>query len=137
MFFFHIWHIPALIAAFLAFVLGVIWYHPNILGSQWLKERGKTLEDFNIGFPQYMVSFFLWCIASYFYAFLAMTMEINTPPEFFLLSCIVWVAFTMPPTVVGSLYTGYPFGAVAIDASYQLAGYYVFAVVHIAFSYFI
>ena len=42
------------------------------------------------------------------------------------------VAFAMPPLVMASLYTGYPFGAVAIDASYQLGGYYAMAIVHIA-----
>jgi hypothetical protein len=37
----------------------------------------------------------------------------------------------MPPIVMGSLYTGYPFNAVAIDASYQLAGYYALGLTHI------
>jgi len=37
--------------------------------------------------------------------------------------------------VMGSLYTGYPFAAVAIDASYQLAGYYVLAMVNILMNY--
>jgi hypothetical protein len=36
---------------------------------------------------------------------------------------------------MGALYTGYPFEAVAIDTSYQLGGYYIFAMVHIAFLY--
>ena len=37
----------------------------------------------------------------------------------------------MPPLVMGALYTGYAFEAVSIDAAYQLAGYYIFAVIHI------
>ena len=37
----------------------------------------------------------------------------------------------MPPIVMGSLYTGDPFNAVAVDAAYQLAGYYMIALTHI------
>jgi hypothetical protein len=46
---------------------------------------------------------------------------------------LLWVAFSMPPTLMSALYTGYPFEAMAIDASYQLGGYYIFAAVHILF----
>ena len=41
----------------------------------------------------------------------------------------------MPPTVMGSLYTGVSFEAIAIDMAYQLGGYYVFACMHIAMIY--
>ena len=60
-----------------------------------------------------------------------MYMNINGPTEIFLISCLLWVAFAMPPIVMASLYTGYPFGAVAIDASYKLGGYYAMALVHV------
>lgn len=60
---------------------------------------------------------------------------INNPAGYFALACLLWVAFAMPPALMGALYTGYPFEAVAIDTSYQLGGYYIFALTHIVFLY--
>ena len=73
----------------------------------------------------------LWMLASCFYTFLVIIMGLESSPALVCLSCLLWVAFAMPPTVMGAFYTGYPFNAVAIDSAYQLAGYYLFAVTHI------
>jgi hypothetical protein len=35
---------------------------------------------------------------------------------------------------MGAMYTGYSIKAVSIDTAYQLAGYYLFALVHITMS---
>lgn len=72
-------------------------------------------------------------LAACFYAFLAQFLGVDKAAGYFCLSCLLWVAFSMPPTLMSSLYTGYPFEAMAIDTSYQLGGYYIFALVHIVF----
>ena len=118
----------------LAFVLGLFWYHPKVLGAKWMEARGKTIEDARPDGKQFIISFLLWLLAACFYAFLVSIIGIGEIPGFFSLSCLLWVAFAMPPLVMGALYTGYSFEAVSIDAAYQLAGYYVFAIVHVAMS---
>ena len=119
------------ISGLLAFALGLLWYHPKILGARWMEVRGEAVRGRS---PLlFMASFFLWMLSACFYAFLAEFLGINTPAGFFCLSCLLWVAFSMPPTLMSALYTGYPFEAMAIDTSYQLGGYYIFAAVHIAF----
>lgn len=122
-------------SGFLAFLLGVIWYHPKILGTRWMQARsvGGAVKADNKSPLPYIGSFFLWMLSACFYAFLAQFLGIDRPSEFFLLSCLLWVAFSMPSTLMSALYTGYPLEAMAIEASYQLGGYYVFAAVHIAF----
>lgn len=121
------------LSGFLAFVLGIVWYHPKILGGRWSELRGEALRpSFNSPLP-YVASFFLWMLSACFYAFLAHFLQIESAAGFFCLSCLLWVAFSMPPTLMSALYTGYPFEAMAIDTSYQLGGYYLFAAVHIAF----
>jgi len=116
-----------------AFALGVLWYHPNVFGTRWMAARGVDPKEAKPNALPFIASFFLWILSACFYSFLADFTGINTAAGYFCLSCLLWVAFSMPPLLMGSLYTGYPFDAVAIDASYQLGGYYVFALVHMAF----
>ena len=100
-------------------------------GGRWNEVRGDATRGRS---PLFLVSsFFLWTLSACFYAFLAEFLGIDTAAGFFCLSCLLWVAFSMPPTLMSALYTGYPFEAMAIDTSYQLGGYYLFAAVHIAF----
>ncbi len=120
-----------LISGVLAFSLGIFWYHPKVLGTRWMEARGITASDVKPELKQFVISFMLWLLAACFYSFMVGIIKIDIPPGFLSLSCLLWVAFAMPPLVMGALYTGYAFEAVSIDASYQLAGYYVFALVHI------
>mgnify|MGYP006428629739 CR=1 FL=1 len=125
--------VPALISALGAFLLGILWYHPKVMGGEWLRARGKSIEDFDVSTLPFFMTFILWLLASFFYSVIVFSLDINTISGFLCLSCLLWVAFALPPTLMGALYTGYPFDAVAIDSAYQLAGYYVLAIIHIAF----
>ncbi|MFA5593506.1 MAG: DUF1761 domain-containing protein [Micavibrio sp.] len=121
------------LSGILAFLLGLLWYHPKVLGGRWAEARnvnGTIRRDSPL---PYIVSFFLWMMAACFYAFLAQFLEIDTAAGFFCLSCLLWVAFALPPTFMSAMHSGYPFEAMAIDASHQLGGYYIFAAVHIVF----
>lgn len=123
-------------AGIVAFLLGIIWYHPKIMGKRWLEVRGKKPDEGMRRTPlPFMASFFLWVLTACFYSFLAQFLGINSAAGYFALACLLWVAFAMPPSLMGALYTGYPFEAVAIDTAYQLGGYYLIALVHIAFKY--
>lgn len=122
-----------LLSGICAFILGVIWYHPKVMGDRWMEVRGAKKDSVSKSALPFIASLFLWLLAACFYAFLASVLAIDSASGYFALSCLLWVAFAMPPALMGSLYTGYPFEAVAIDASYQLGGYYAFAGIHIAF----
>jgi hypothetical protein len=122
------------LAGVAAFLLGILWYHPKVMGKKWMEVRGQTSDTKSSPLP-FVASFFLWILTSCFYAFLAQFLGIANPAGYFALACLLWVAFAMPPALMGALYTGYPFEAVAIDTSYQLGGYYLIALVHIGFLY--
>lgn len=126
-------YVATAVAGIAAFLLGMFWYHPKVLGTRWMEARGQTFDDTKPEIKQFIISFLLWLLAACFYSFLVGIIEIHEVPGFFSLSCLLWVAFAMPPLVMGALYTGYAFEAVSIDAAYQLAGYYIFALVHILF----
>ena len=119
------------VAGFLAFALGLFWYHPKVMGKRWLEARGKSVDDVRPTTFPHIVSFVLWMLASCFYSFLVLLLGLESSPALICLSCLLWVAFAMPPTVMGAFFTGYPFNAVAIDSAYQLGGYYLFAMTHI------
>lgn len=125
------WLLPSFLGAVAAFVLGMVWYHPKVLGTKWLEARKLEPNESTYQASPFVLSFPLWFLSALFYTFLAVTLKIEGPEEILLFSCMLWVAFAMPPIVMGSLYTGYPFNAVAIDASYQLGGYYVMGLVYI------
>lgn len=125
------WLLPSFLGAVFAFLLGMIWYHPRVLGARWLEARELKPEDVKRHSSPFVLSFPLWFLSALFYTFLAVTLKIEAPAEVFLFSCMLWVAFAMPPIVMGSLYTGYPFNAVAIDSAYQLAGYYALGLTYI------
>lgn len=125
------WLMPSFLSAVVAFLIGLIWYHPKVLGGRWLDARGMAVSDLKRGSTPFILSFPLWFLTALFFSFMLIYMHIDGNSEIFLISCLLWVAFAMPPLVMGSLYTGYPFAAVAIDASYQLAGYYALALTHI------
>lgn len=122
-----------LLSGVFAFILGIIWYHPKVMGERWMEVRGVKGDALKKSPLPFIASLFLWMLAACFYAFIAHFLGINNAAGYFALSCMIWVAFSMPPAIMGALYTGYPFEAVAIDTSYQLGGYYVFATVHILF----
>lgn len=128
-------YLATLISGSLAFLLGVFWYHPKVLGAKWMEARGSTAQAMKPTGREMIISLMLWLLSACFYSFLVNIMEISEVPGLFALSCLLWVAFAMPPLVMGALYTGYAFEAVSIDAAYQLAGYYVFALIHIALGY--
>lgn len=131
------WALPSVISAALAFGLGVFWYHPKVLGSRWVGARMKIQDERRQRARPNVSTLGLWFMAALFYSYLAGPVQVDTISEYFLLSCLLWVGFSMPPLVMGSLYTGHPLDAVAIDAAYQLAGYYIFALVHIVFLYIV
>lgn len=126
-------YLPTLVAALLAFLLGFVWYSPKLMGEKWMKARGMTGVGFRADARQFAVSFLLWLLSSCFYSFLVMFLDVDTVPALLSFSCLVWVAFSLPPSLMGALYTGGTFEAVAIEAAYHLAGYYLFAVAHIGF----
>ncbi len=129
------WLMPSFLSAVVAFLIGLVWYHPRVLGGYWLEAREMITDDLKRGATPFILSFPLWFLTSLFFTFMLIYMNIHSGSEVFLMACLLWVAFAMPPIVMGSLYTGYPFAAVAVDASYQLAGYYALAVVNILMNY--
>lgn len=124
-------YFETLLSALLAFGLGFIWYHPKVMGKRWIEARGLTVADMKPRAFPFVVSLVLWLLASCFYSFLVIIMGLEASAALICLSCLLWVAFAMPPTVMGAFYTGYPFNAVAIDSAYQLGGYYLFALAHL------
>ena len=120
------------LSGLLAFLLGLIWYHPKVMRGGGI-ELSETQKKVNLTPLTMVASFFLWLLSACFYAFLAQFLGINSAAGFFCLSCLLWVAFSMPPTLMGALYTGNSIQSMAVDAGYQLGGYYVFAAVHIVF----
>lgn len=120
------------LSGLLAFALGLIWYHPKVMRGGGI-DIMETPRKVTYTPPMLVASLFLWVLSACFYAFLAHFLGIESAAGYFCLSCLLWVAFSMPSILMSAFYTGNSLQTMAIDAGYQLGGYYVFAVVHIVF----
>lgn len=125
--------LAVLLSGVLAFLLGLVWYNPKVMGKRWREVRGLSEADVRMSSPlPFVASFFLWMLSACFFAFLAAFLGVESAAGYFCLACLLWVAFAMPSGIMGALYSNSSFEAVAIDMAYQLGGYYVFALVHMA-----
>ena len=122
--------IQTAISALVAFVLGIVWYNPTLMGEKAAEEHAKVLNGYKPKFFVYIVALLLWILSSCVYSFL---MSFLTPPsiESLLgLSTFLWVGFVLPAILLNGMFSGKSFSVMAIDGSYFLAAFYLFAVMH-------
>lgn len=122
--------LQTILSAIIAFVLGIVWYNPTLMGEKAAEEHAKALNGYKPGFQVYIIAMLLWALSSYVYSFL---MSFLTPPSIQALlglSTFLWVGFVLPATLLNGLFSGKNFSVMAIDSSYFLAALYLFAVIH-------
>jgi len=122
--------VETILSGFVAFVLGILWYHPKIMGEKWLEAMGRDDEKISLSPFVYVVALCLWMVSAAVYSFLA---GFLTPPaigELLGLSTFIWVGFILPAVMIGGMFIGKKLMVMAVDSSYFLAGLYLFAVIH-------
>jgi hypothetical protein len=122
--------LETLISAIVAFILGILWYHPKLVGEQALEIRNEELDGYEPSIFVYMIGFLLWLLTSFIFSFMV---GFLTPPSIQAmlgLSTFLWVGFTLPPVLLNGLFTGKKLYMIGLDSTYFLAGLYLFAVIH-------
>jgi len=122
--------VQTVISALVAFVLGIVWYNPTLMGEKAAEEHAKALNGYKPGFHVYTVALLLWVLSACVYSFL---MSFLTPPSMqslLGLSTFLWVGFVLPATLLNGMFSGKNFSVMAVDSSYFLAALYLFAVIH-------
>jgi hypothetical protein len=122
--------IQTILSGFVAFVLGVLWYHPKVMGEHWAEAVGQEKSKVNIGFVGYVVGLFLWMLSAFVYSFLTTFLTPPTIGALLGLSTFLWVGFILPAVMIGGMFMGKKLMVMAVDSSYFLAGLYLFAVIH-------
>ncbi|HNS45075.1 MAG TPA: DUF1761 family protein, partial [Alphaproteobacteria bacterium] len=64
------WLMPSFLSAVVAFLLGLIWYHPKVLGGKWFEAREISSDDLKRGAHPFILSFPLWFLTALFYTFM-------------------------------------------------------------------
>lgn len=114
-----------------AFFLGLLWYHPAVLGEKWsFGINGDSFERQSPPFWVYIVALLLWMVSAGVYSFLTNFLTPPTMGELFGLSTFLWVGFILPAIMMNGLFAGKKLSLMGVDASYFLAGLYLFAVIH-------
>jgi hypothetical protein len=122
--------IQTVISALVAFVLGIVWYNPTLMGEKAAEEHAKVLNGYKPGLHVYVIALLLWVLSACVYSFL---MSFLTPPSIqslLGLSTFLWIGFVLPAILLNGMFSGKNFNVMAIDSSYFLASFYLFAVIH-------
>ena len=122
--------LETLISAFVAFVLGIIWYNPTLLGQRTAEEIEKDTNGFKPGVMAYITGFVLWIFTAAVYSFLTNFLTPPTVSALLGLSTFLWIGFVLPTALLNGLFHGKKLLVIGIDSSYFLAGLYLFAVIH-------
>jgi len=122
--------LETLISGFVAFVLGVVWYHPKIVGEETKELINKQSNGFKPSCIMYVVALFFWLVTSSVYTFLTNFLEPTSTAELLSLSTFLWVGFILPTALLNGLFNGKKLVVIGVDSTYFLAGLYLFAVVH-------
>lgn len=118
------------ISALVAFVLGVVWYNPVLMGQKAAEQHAAELNGYKAGVHVYFIAIILWVFTSCVYSFLT---SFLTPPSIqslLGLSTFLWVGFVLPATLISGLFSGKKLMVMGIDSSYYLAALYLFSVIH-------
>jgi len=122
-------YIQTFLSGFVAFVLGVLWFHPKVMGEKWAEKTGYI----NIKPPKpfvYVISLLLWLISAGIYTFLTQFLTPPTIGALLGLATFLWVGFVLTAILISGFYLQRNFLSMAVDSSYFLAGLYLFAVIH-------
>jgi len=123
-------YIKTIISAFVAFVLGILWYHPLMMGQKLEEVLDKEALDYSPPFYVYIAIGAMWIITAFVYTFLT---SFLTPPAvgaLLGLSTFLWIGFVLPAIMLNGLFTGKKLMVMAVDSSYFLAALYLIAVIH-------
>ncbi len=118
------------ISALVAFVLGVVWYNPVLMGQKAAEEREVSLAGYKPGIHVYLIAILLWVITSCVYSFLTSFLTPPSVESLLGLSTFLWVGFVLPATLLSGLFSGKKLLVMGVDSSYYLAALYLFAVIH-------
>lgn len=122
--------VTTVLSAIVAFILGLLWFHPKVMGEKWAEAVGQDPNELRVGFTAYIVALVLWFFASAVYTFLTTFLTPPTIGALLGLSTFLWVGFILPAVMIGGMFMGKKLMVMAIDSSYFLAGFYLFAVIH-------
>ncbi|PCH98877.1 MAG: hypothetical protein COB76_06645 [Alphaproteobacteria bacterium] len=122
--------LETLISAFVAFFLGVLWYHPKVMGEKWAEAVGQDKSNVKITFAGYILAIVLWTISASVYSFLTTFLAPPAIGALLGLSTFLWIGFILPAVMIGGMFMGKKLMVMAVDSSYFLAGLYLFAVIH-------
>ena len=122
--------LQTVISAVVAFILGIVWYNPVLMGQKTAEIHAEEKKGYKAPFYVYIVAVLLWALSACVYSFLT---SFLTPPSIqslLGLSTFLWVGFILPATLLNGLFSGKHFSVMAVDSSYFLAALYLFAVIH-------
>lgn len=122
--------VTTLICTVVAFILGIVWYNPKLLGEKATEARHSELNGYKPTVLVYATAFVLWFITACVYSFLTGFLNPPSIQALLGLSTFLWVGFTLPAVMLNGLLSGKKLMVMAVDSSYFLAGLYLFAVIH-------
>ena len=125
--------VGVLIAAVASFILGMVWYSPNVFGKKWMKLAGisnkKMKEAKEKGMMLNMLGGFVSSVlmAGVLSIFLAYA-GAATIPAALVVAFLLWLGMIATTQIGAILWEGKPAGLFCLNTSYSLANLFVMAI---------
>lgn len=127
---------PSLISVFAAgvaaLIIGIVWYHPRVFGTAWMKmahitpEMAERRKDMWI---RALIAFIASMIAAYVMSYFGMAWGVFTWPSALQLALWCWIGFTAPAMLGSVLWERKPLNLYFINSLYWLVTFVVMALI--------
>lgn len=130
---FEVMLVPIIVAAIGNLILGMVWYHPRVLGSLWARGAGITPEVMERGKKKMPVMAAVAVLAAMVIAYVMNHFGIAWGVFDWVggveLAFWLWLGFVLPVLLGSVLWEQKPYSYFAINAGYWLASFILIALV--------
>ena len=117
-------YLAVLVSAIAYFMLGALWYAPQLLGNAWMKARNITPKDIQGGLTPrlFVITFLCELIAALVVGYVVTAASVSGIGSGLVVGLLLGLGFVATSIGVTFLYENRPLNLFLIDAGYHIVG---------------
>lgn len=118
-------YLSVLLAAVVYFLIGALWYSPQLFGHHWMKHEGihpDHHEPYVPGIGSYIGEFILDLLMAFVLALFIALADINSWGQGMLVALWAWIGFVAAPSLSALLWSRKSYKSFLINAGFVLVG---------------
>tara|TARA_Y100000294_G_scaffold156732_1_gene157807 strand:+ start:1232 stop:1636 length:405 start_codon:yes stop_codon:yes gene_type:complete len=121
--------IVTVLSAFLAFLLGLLWYSPMLFGAAW-RAALKRKPEAKIPMKMRVTLGVLWLFSAIVYSFVAQAIGLSSASDYLIFSGLMFLCFSLPVKIMDVIYAGQARSLIMIEGLYYLTAYILIGMTH-------